>query len=144
MSIADTGKVTLFSEMSGVLTIGGEPVKNTTITRIVDYEKKSSDTTTTNDQGEFKFPAKTSRTVAKFLPQEFVVSQQLLVNYEGKEYTVWSGVKRKPEENSESRGAPLAVKCDLNNEEQYIKVNNSPIFSLCTWDVEPDPKEDIF
>ena len=144
MSIADTGKVFLFSGMSGVITLDGAPVKNAKITRIVDYEKKESDETSTNEKGEFSLAPISKRTVAKLLPQEFVVSQQLIVDYEGKRYEIWNGIKRNSDENSESRGKPLVVACELNSEEKYIKVNNSPIFSLCSWDVEPDPKEDIF
>ena len=144
MSIADAGKVYLFSGMSGVITLDGEPAQNARITRTVDYEKKETDQTTTNEKGEFAFAPVTKRTVAKILPQEFVVGQELIVDYQGKQYQIWNGVKRKPEENVESRGKPLIVTCELNSEEQYIKVNNSPIFSLCKWDVDPDPKEDIF
>ncbi|MCK5336957.1 MAG: carboxypeptidase regulatory-like domain-containing protein, partial [Gammaproteobacteria bacterium] len=64
--------------------------------------------------------------------------------YGDKDYRIWSGVKRKSEENSESRGKPLVIECELSSEEQMVIINNSPIFSLCTWDVEPDEQERIF
>ena len=56
---------------------------------------------------------------------------------------MWSGIKRKKEENSESRGKPLVVTCELTLEDRnYLTVNSGPIFSLCTWDVEADPNID--
>lgn len=62
-----------------------------------------------------------------------------------KEYRLWSGVKRRPDENTESRGTPLIVKCELNQDDDQLKiVNGSPIFSLCTWEAEPDPREEVF
>jgi len=74
---------------------------------------------------------------------EFAVSQVILVHYKESEYKMWSGVKRTEEENAESRGKPLVVECELNSEEELITVNRSPIFSLCKWDVESDPKLDF-
>lgn len=143
MGLADAGKVCLFSKMSGVITLGGQPVNNARLVRTVNLNKDIVDETTTDENGNFEFEAQFTRTITKFLPQEFVASQQIVVEYKGKEYEMWNGVKRKPEENVESRGKSLVVKCELNSEEKTITVNNSPIFSLCTWDVEPDPKLDI-
>lgn len=111
--------------------------------RTVDF-KKISDETTTDDSGHFELPAVFERTVTKYLPQEFASNQEIVVDYNSKEYRIWSGVKRKPEENIESRGKPLVVACELNSEETLIKVNNSPIFSLCKWDVTPDKKRNAF
>ena len=71
---------------------------------------------------------------------EFVASQEIVVHYNATQYKIWSGVKRKREENSESRGKPLIVQCELTNERRFLSVANSPFITLCTWDVEPDPK----
>jgi len=35
-----------------------------------------------------------SRTINKYLPQEFAVNQEVVVYSEGKEYHIWSAVKR--------------------------------------------------
>jgi hypothetical protein len=83
-------------------------------------------------------PAIFERTVTKYLPQEFVAAQTIYVYVDGMKYKMWSGVKRKPEENIESRGKPLIVKCELSGEMDLKEVNNSPIFSLCKWEAEPD------
>ena len=144
MSLTDVGKVCLFSKISGVITLNGQPVVNAKLVRTVDRDGGKSDETTTDGKGYFELPSVFERTITKFLPQEFVVSQKIHVHYEGKEYEIWSAVKRSPDEKTESRGKPLVVQCDLTNERKLIIVDRSPIFSLCKWDVEPDPKEEFF
>lgn len=144
MSLGDVGKVCLFSHISGVIRLDGEPVANARLVRTVDLSGPETDETSTNENGYFEFPAVFKRTVAKYLPQEFASKQEIVVHYKGEEYRIWSAVKRKPEEGIESRGKPLVVQCELNSEETMIKVNNSPIFSLCTWDVVPDKPRKAF
>ncbi len=143
MGITDAGKVCLFSGMSGIIKLDGKPVSGAKLIRSVKKEKKRFDETITDENGRFEFKPIFERTITKFLPMEFVVQQVIWVHYEGKEYKMWSGVKRTEEENAESRGKPLVVTCDLNSEESLIEVNGSPIFSLCKWDVEPDTKLDL-
>ncbi len=144
MGCKEAGKVCLFSSMSGVITLDGEPVVNARLVRTVELSSPGVDETTTDSQGYFEFPAVFKRTITKILPQEYASNQDIMVVHDGKQYRMWSAVKRTPEENSESRGKPLVVKCELNSQETMIKVNNSPIFSLCTWDVEPDKRKKAF
>jgi hypothetical protein len=138
MGISDVGKVCLFSAMSGVITLDGKPVANARLVRKAEHGAKS-DEATTDKEGNFKFPAMYKRTVAKYLPQEFVVHQEIVVSYNNKEYQLWEGVKGAPEENVESKGKPLVVKCELNREVNHLSFGGSVFFTLCTWDVESDP-----
>lgn len=138
MALSDVGKVCLFSEISGVITLDGKPVVNAKLIRTVNKEKDITDVTTTDEHGHFSMPAIFERTITKMLPMEFAVSQLIKVEYNNKEYSMWEGVKRKEEANSESRGKPLVVKCELNQETRLKQVNGNPIVSLCTWDAEPD------
>lgn len=142
MTLGDVGRVCLFSAISGTITLDGKPVANAHLVRTGDRDGPKVDETVTDANGHFAFPAMYERTITKFLPQEFVASQQIIVHYKEQEFEMWSAVKRQPEENVESRGKPLVVKCELNAEQNLIMVNGSPIHSLCTWDVEPDPKTD--
>lgn len=144
MGIFDAGKVCLFSRISGVITLNGVPAANAHVVRTVNLSRDKVDETYTDENGYFEMPAVFQRTITKFLPQEFAASQHIAVHYGGKEYKMWSAVKRDPSENAESRGKDLVVRCELNSEETLIKVNNSPIFSLCEWNVEPDKKRNIF
>ena len=144
MSLDDIGKVCLFSKISGIIKLNGQVVSNAKLIRTVNLSKDIVDETITNESGRFELPVIYTQTISKYLPQEFSASQKIVVYYAGKEYRIWSAVKRKPQENIESRGKPLIVKCELNSEETMIKVNNGPIFSLCTWDVEPDKRSNAF
>lgn len=140
MSILDAGKVCLFSKISGVITFNGDPVANALLTRTAALSKDRVDQTRTDENGYFELPAVFERTITKFLPQEFVAKQVIVVDYNNQQYDIWSGVKRTPEENAEARGKPIVVSCKLNQAElSLIEVNGGPIFSRCTWDVEPDP-----
>jgi hypothetical protein len=140
MAMSDVGKVCLFSAISGVITLDGMPVTSARLVRIGDRDGAKTDETTTDENGYFEFPAMLERTITKFLPMEFVASQEIIVHYNNQEYSIWRAVKRNPAENTESRGKPFIVKCELSGEETHLRVNNSPIFTLCSWDVEPDPK----
>ena len=143
MGLSDAGKVCLFSGMSGVIKLNGKPAANARLVRTVNLNKDITDETLTDENGYFEFDAIFVRTITKFLPQEFVASQYIMVHYNDKKYEMWNGVKRKPEENVESRGKLLVVECELNAETNVKKVNDSPIISLCTWEAEPDPKIDL-
>ncbi len=146
MSILDAGKVCLFSKISWIITLEGNPVANALLTRTAKLSKDKVDTTQTDENGYFEMPAVFERTITKFLPQEFVAKQVIVVDYNNQKYDIWSGVKRTEEENAESRGNPLIVSCELTQKDfDLIEVNGSPIFSRCQWDVEPDPsKTDLF
>jgi len=142
MGLSDVGKVCLFSGMTGVIKLDGKPVSGAKLVRVVNKEKDITDEVITDEKGYFEFKPIYSRTITKFLPMEFVVSQKIDVFYKGAKYEMWSGVKREPEENTESRGAPLVIECELTAEEELKIVNGTSIFSLCKWDAEPDPKEE--
>ena len=142
MAISDVGKVCLFSAISGVITLDGKPVANARLVRIVKKEGAKTDETTTDEKGYFQFPPVFDRTITKFLPMEFVVSQVIDLHHQGMKYELWNGVKRNPDENTESRGLPLIVQCELNQERMFKEVNGSPIISLCKWEAKADPKVD--
>ncbi len=132
----------LFSAISGVILENGKPLKNAKLKRVASKahtQGSLTDETTTDEKGYFSMPAVFDKVIlAKILPMEFSVSQQIYVYHAGEEYKIWSGVKRSREENAESRGKPLIVECDLARETELIEVNGGPIFSKCKWDVEPD------
>lgn len=142
MSLGNVGRVCLFSAISGTITLDGKPVVNARLVRTGDRDGPYVDETVTDENGDFEFPPMFERTVTRFLPQEFVALQKIIVSHNNKDYRIWSSVKRRPEENVESRGKPLVVSCELNSEEKSIVVDRVPIHSLCEWDVEQDPPAD--
>lgn len=138
MALSDTGKVCLFSEISGVITLDGKPVANAKLIRTANHGKDITDETTTDANGHFTMPAIFSRTLTGILPMEFVDKQYIIVQHNGKEYKIWDGVKRSMDINAEARGKPLVVQCDLNQPVDHISVDGSIYFTMCTWDVVPD------
>lgn len=139
MSLSDVGKVCLFSSMSGTVHLDGEPLAGVRLVRVADRDGAKTDETTTDKNGYFEFPAVYERTISKFLPQEFVARQEITAHYAGEKKEIWWGVKRQMEENSEARGKPLVVTCELNSEEKTVMIGSTSIHSLCVWDVESDP-----
>ena len=137
-------KPCLFSGMTGVVNYEGKPAANVRLLRQI--EGKDVDETITDENGYFEFtPIYQKKSLFSFLPTEFVIKQDIIAFKDDNEINIWDGIKRKKEENAESRGKPLKVNCELSLEEQtLIIVNNGPIFSLCTWDVEADPERDYF
>lgn len=141
MGFFDAGKVCLFSGISGVITKDGKPVVNARVVRTADRDGERKDETTTDENGYFELPPMFERTVTKFLPMEFVTYQEVNVIQRGRSpVTIWSSVKRKPNENSEARGAPIKVACELEREETITRVDRVAIHSRCDIDVTPDPK----
>ncbi|WP_019602288.1 DUF6795 domain-containing protein [Teredinibacter turnerae] len=137
----------LFSSISGVITHNGVPVAGATLKRSASKAHTSGeivDEATTDVKGYFSMPALYERNViARVLPMEFAISQKIVLTYNGNEYDMWTGVKRKREENAEANGEPLIVQCDLTNERKLKQVNGNPIFSICTWGAEEDAPLDI-
>ncbi|MCX2795565.1 carboxypeptidase regulatory-like domain-containing protein [Microbulbifer thermotolerans] len=138
MSILNIGKVCTFSGISGIIQKDGQPLSNITVTRTTSYQKKKTDKTKTNEEGYFEMPALFERSVMSLLPQEFVVGQLIVVTVNGEDYVIWDGVKRKKEENSEARGKPLIVTCDITDELNAIMVDGQNFVTKCNWDVVPD------
>ncbi|WP_281648386.1 DUF6795 domain-containing protein [Parendozoicomonas sp. Alg238-R29] len=138
MSILDTGKMCTFSKISGVIYNDGTPLSNAKVIREVDYENIKTDETITDENGYFELPAAYVRTIAKFLPQQFVVGQTLTVVVNDTPHQIWRGFKTKADENSEAKGKPLVVQCELTAEKSAIRINGDTFITKCTWDVEPD------
>ena len=142
MSLFEPKKVCLFSAISGVITLNGEPVKGAHVKRVVEKFYSSghnTDETMTDDRGYFEMPAVFDQSwLGKFLPGEFVFPQQIFVTYGGEEYKIWEGVKRTREENAEARGHELVVQCNLDSEPQAIVVEGGFYYTQCNWDVEAD------
>ncbi len=138
MSIFDVGKVCTFSGVSGVLVDGGEPLKNVKVIRETDYQGAREDHVFTDDDGRFSMPPAYERSVTKLLPQEFVVGQALFVEKDGERIKIMAGVKRKPEENVESKGKPFKIRCDLQSERKTFYVDGNLFLTKCEWDVEHD------
>lgn len=134
MSLFDAGKICTFSPVQAKLTLNGEPAVGAQVTRIAKLKDTKTEETTTNTNGEFSFPAVFEKSVKKLLPMEIVVSQQILVEYQGETYEIWANGKMNPDENSELDGQPLNLTCELTDELRTHRTSSSLILTNCTWE----------
>lgn len=134
----------LFSSSSGIIRPDGKIIKNAKVIRTIDEADKFVDETTTDENGYFEFPSSFRRSLLHILPHEFAVGQMIIVIVDGKEYDIWSGVKRSRIEHGEGRGVLIYLECELLNEKKFITVNGQTFYSLCKWEVDEDQPEDIF
>ena len=119
MGLFDFMKVCLFSEVNGVVTLEGKPVKGAEISRTAEFNDKFyTDKTVTNADGHFHIDAMTTHSINKTLAiVEAVISQELKITYEGKEYIGWRTVKRSYEQNTElGDDKKIQLSCELTDE----------------------------
>ena len=133
MSLFDFAKVCLFSEVNGRVLLNGKPMKNVQILRKTSFQnKKSTEVTSTNEIGEFHFDAKYEKSIAKFLPVEVVISQEIEAIHDSKHYELWKTTKRDYEENSELNGKAMNLVCDLSHKPEYQTIGEHVIKSICS------------
>src|SRR5690554_2157698 len=117
MSLFDIGKVCVFSEVTARVTVNGEPLKDTVIIRKWEWRELQQDTTNTDENGYFTFPAVFERSIMnRALPIELVIAQGLYVEIDGEIKKIWSNSKREPEENAELGGQPISLSCELTDD----------------------------
>lgn len=138
VAIIDAGKACTFSEVSGYLLKNGQPLGNSKITRITDWQGEVVDSVITDAEGYFQMPAVYERKAIGVLPSQFSAKQLLKVDVDGQAIKFWSGVKMNKSENSEAKGQELVISCDLAREESVVSVDGQPFVTLCEWNVTPD------
>lgn len=117
--MAFTKTLYLFSDVQGVVVLGGKPVPGVEVEQ--DYHwrwgnVKRTTTVTTDAQGRFQFPEATGRSFTAFLPHEPVIVQRITLRYQGKEHTGWFMAKHNYDRLGEVPGRPLRFVCDLGTE----------------------------
>ncbi|WP_276681898.1 DUF6795 domain-containing protein [Thalassolituus oleivorans] len=132
MSIFDAGKVCTFSAVRATVTYKGEPVKGATVTRLTEWKKPNKETTKTDANGAFDFPAIFERSVSKYSLMEIVISQQITVEYNGQLFEIWANGKMNSEEDSEFDGVAIDLDCELTNEQKTYRSNGSLVMTNCT------------
>ena len=116
-------KKILFSNVHGIVLIGGTPVKDALVTRWFEFgftEESKTDTATTNSNGEFTFPQISRLSLlASIAPAQPDVPQKISITHGGKEYLAWLFTKKNYDANGELRGKPIDLVCELTNERIY-------------------------
>jgi hypothetical protein len=132
MSFFNPGKTCVFSHVAAQLTLDGEPLKNETVIRRWEWKELREDQTQTDEQGYFELPAVFELSATRFLPIEIVIGQELFVVIDGEEHKFWANAKRAPEENSELKGVPIELSCDL-HDEMKVHGEYGLLQTLCKW-----------
>lgn len=128
-------EVVLFSEMKGHITFNGEPVKSVKIERDIKWKDDvgEKDYIETDEKGYFLL--KELKANAKLSPlSQFVVSQELTVFYGSERFIIWSMGKLSKEQFGELGGIPVNLRCDLNDEQVRVEIDNGLLGTSCKWD----------
>jgi len=134
--MAWSSEMYLFSEVDGVVTSQGQPVAGAEVERIYhwgwkDVERKAR--TTTDQAGRFTFPQVVeSSFFGSFMPHEPLVSQRILIRWQGEEYTAWKHTKHNYRKNGELGGRPIRINCPLENEPTLKE--DVKVYGICTFD----------
>lgn len=133
MSFFNPGKTCVFSEVRARLTLNGEPVRNATVIRRWEWKEPREDRTVTDREGYFEFPAVYESSVTRMLPIEIVIGQEIYVVLDDKEEKIWVHAKQSPDENSELKGRPIRISCELSDP---MKTHGSfgLLQTLCSWE----------
>lgn len=131
MSFLNPTKTCVFSSVKARLTMNGEPLKGVTVIRRWEWHELKEETTQTDAQGNFSFPAVFESSVTRMLPMELVIAQGLYVKVGAEEKKFWSNSKREPKENAEYNGRPISLVCELTHEMKTTRENGAIRSTLC-------------
>jgi len=143
MGMLDFFTIYVFSNITGTVTINGEPAAGAEIFRYADHinDKEYIDSTTTDNNGYFEFGDISTFSLRPIVLQT-VINQKIMIKYKGMEYLAWETTKlnnnKYGEINSEdaSPKLPIQLECELTeNQEKYqvlkIDLLNRRITGLC-------------
>jgi len=145
MSIFDSMKVNLFSEMKGIVTFQGKPVTGALITRtaVPDDGKEYIDQTETDSNGHFHFNKMEKHMLSKILPSQATVFQKIIIEYNDEKYLAWDAITDDTDKGElneidiigTDKEIDINLSCELTAEETkkagaYITV----ITGICSWD----------
>ena len=133
MSILDTGKAYVFSPVSVSVTMDGKPVVNAKVVRSWELERIETDSTTTDEHGQFSFAAVRRWSFSQMPLIEYVAGQDIIVTVAEKEYRIWLNAKRDTGINSELGGKPLVMTCELTTDVRMVRVSGQTLFTNCLW-----------
>ncbi len=96
MAFFDLFKINVFSEVSGVVTMNGEPVQGASVKQWAKVSFNGSvyeHQAVTDAHGRFKFDAIYANTINRLLPSAHKVTQEAKIEHQGETYRAWVAVK---------------------------------------------------
>jgi hypothetical protein len=150
--VSDSGRLVLFSPVSGQLLHEGKPVSGAIVQQTVVWGTSGkSKTTMTDGDGRFSFPVMTESFFPQHTPPSEVKVEQYMAALAGRaEIVLWEHVKRSYDLNGEllffdadgrsghsrDRNKPLSVTCNITDKRH----RSGPIDGRCDLDGAPTAK----
>jgi hypothetical protein len=128
-------EVVLCSPMEGRITYEGKPAVGAKIIRSIKWKDDTADIDTvyTNDKGRFNLP-KLSEKVKLQKINQFVVHQEITINFNGEQYYMWVMGKIGKNLYSELGGKPVNFRCELTDELIRVESDDGLLGTPCKWD----------
>ena len=135
MFFRDPEQVVIASPLSGHITYNGTPAAGATVTRHLVWKDEAGEdeTTVTDETGYFELPVKTDVVKISKISQ-FVMSQKIYVDYQGREYLVWAMGKGSKEMYGELGGEPVNLSCELTADDTPMRLEDALLVTKCRWD----------
>ena len=141
--------VHLSPAVSGRLTKDGQPLVGVKVIRDLNYDKSFIDSTTTDADGQFSFPAKSIRSSLPggVFTAETRVIQTINAEFSGTNYLLWDTGQHGISENPELTLRLQQLNCELSEKEMIYYVPNPQskigsehsITTICRWPFGPLP-----
>lgn len=135
MGLLKKEKVFPFSGFEGQLLFKGKPAAGAKITRSYELFKESaSETIETDQEGHFSFESiEIPFRTPLLAPVEFLSFQDIFVDYNNKEFHIWTSSKRSKQEYAEFGGQRVKVKCEITKEPVGKELPKGLLVTSCEW-----------
>ncbi len=115
----------IFSEVKGFITQGGKRAANISIERSYYWHWKGvrqTETVTTNEKGEFFFPAIKGKSLsASLIRHDACINQEISIYTSNtNKYKVWEHIKNNYDNNGELAGDTINISCELNSKRSNL------------------------
>gem|GEM_PF-1375999 len=128
--------VVFFSRVQGRVLFKGVPVANAKVIRRYTFDTSSpvEDSCSTDGNGVFSLPMISKKDVRLTPLMQFVVHQEMYVEYDGVRHEIWLHGKMDKAENSEYGGKFRELVCELTKQPSNIKLGiGEYIYTNCIW-----------
>lgn len=122
-------EVELSPEVNGTVTLHGKPIAGAKVLRYLTYsEKKFNDSTTTDEQGRFQFPAKTVKLRVSSM-FDTAVTQNIVVEHANKRTEIWTAGTTNTLNYDSIRKLLSGMKCELTSPEMRLEIPRTTLQS---------------
>lgn len=128
--------VVFFSRVQGTVLFKGVPVVNAKVIRRYTFDTPSplEDSCLTDGNGMFSLPVISKKDVRLTPLVQFVVHQEIYVDYDGARHEIWLHGKMDKTENSEYGGKFSELICELTKQPSNVKLGvGDYIYTNCIW-----------